>query len=80
MLLEAVCACVWMLLRNSLSDGACDVVACDWRGHYQKMSGFLYTTAAFIPGASSVGIHATGDELNCAWLVYEEKNLQSVQS
>jgi hypothetical protein len=30
------------------------------------MSGFLYTTAAFIPEASSVGIHATGDELNCA--------------
>jgi len=55
-----------MLLRSSLSDGACDVVACDWRGHYPKMSGFLYTTAAFIPGASSVGIHATGDELNCA--------------
>jgi len=69
-----------MLLRSSLSDGACDVVACDWRGHYPKMSGFLYTRAAFIPGASTVGIHATGDELNCTSLGYEEKNLQSVRS
>jgi len=44
------------------------------------MSGFLYTRAAFIPGASTVGIHATGDELNCTSLGYEEKNLQSVRS
>jgi len=33
-----------------------------------------------MPAASSVGIHATGDELKCASLGYEEKNLQSVRS
>jgi hypothetical protein len=38
------------------------------------MSGFLYITAAFVRRGSNVGIHATGDELNCTWLGDVEKN------
>lgn len=62
----AVILCARTLLKGTcLSGGTCDVVTRDWRGHYAEMSGFLYRTAPFIPKGRSVGIHATGDELNC---------------